>query len=143
MPFSVATLSNTWTFTGCEFRNNYNGLGAIVVLQYSDVSIIDTRFTNSRGMQSLHILNSVISIEKSVFQHNHGSAITLKDSVANIFDLVFDGNQGRGAEFGGALTSYDSVIHIHSNEFKNNVATFRGGTMLQHLEVEQCFVMEA
>ena len=55
--------------------------------------------------------------------------VLLKDSVANMFDSVFDGNQGRGAEFGGALTSYDSVIHIHSSEFKNNVATYRGGTM--------------
>ena len=55
MPFNVGILSNTWIFNGCEFRNNYNGLGAIVVLQYSDVSIIDTRFTSNRGMQSLAI----------------------------------------------------------------------------------------
>ena len=129
---SVATLSkfNTLMFTGCEFRNNYyNGQGAIEV-QNSDISIIDTRFTNNRGISSLRIFSSVVNINKSIFEHNYGSTIALRNCTVNILDSVYDGNQaGRRTEFGGAIISYDSVIHIHSSEFKKNVAKVSGGAL--------------
>ena len=114
----VADLSNTLLFIGCEFKDNYNGLGSIVVALNSDISIINTRFSNNRASPSLYIFNSIVSIDKSVFEHNYGSAITFRDCTVNIFDSVYDSNQGRVDGFGGAITSKDSVIHIHSNEFK-------------------------
>jgi predicted outer membrane repeat protein len=64
-----------------------------------------------------------------VFKHNNGSAISFGKCMVNIFDSVYDSNQGREDEFGGAITSYDSNIHIHSSEFKKNVAKFGGGAM--------------
>ena len=81
----IASLSNTLMFTGCEFRNNYNGLGAIVVVHnFYYVSIIDTRFINNRASPPLHIFNSVVSINRSVFEHNYGSAIALRYCTVNI-----------------------------------------------------------
>ena len=126
----IASLSNTLMFTGCEFRNNYNGLEAIVVVHnFDNVSIIDTRFINNRAKSSLRIFNSVVSIDKSVFKLNYGSAITFRICTVNIFDSVYDSNQGREDEFGGAITSHDSVIHIHNSDFKKNGAEFTGGAM--------------
>ena len=126
---SVATLPNTLMFTGCEFSNNYyNGQGAIEV-QNSDISIIDTRFSNNRAISSLHMSNSVVNIDKSVFKHNYASAITFSECTVNIFDSVYDSNQGEGNKFGGAITSHDSVVHIHNSDFKKNGAKLAGGAM--------------
>jgi predicted outer membrane repeat protein len=122
------TSSSTFIFTGCEFRNNYNNLRAIIVVQNSDVSITDTRFTNNREEgPSLRIFNSVVSIDRSVFKLNgFESAISFRECTVNIFDSVYDSNQGRS---GGAITSHDSVINIHSSDFKKNVAIFGGGAI--------------
>ena len=129
---SVAT-SNTLMFTGCEFRNNDNVRGAIVIVKNSDISIIDTRFSNNRAIPSLHIFNSVVNINKSVFKHNYASAITFSECTVHIFDSVYHSNQGRGESdilnVGGAITSHDSNIHVHSSEFKKNVAIFAGGAI--------------
>ena len=139
---SVATLSNTLMFIGCEFRNNNidNGLGTLVSVRNSDISIVDTRFINNRAKSSLYIFDSIVSIDKSVFQHNYGSAITFRECTVNIFDSVYDSNQGRGHNLGGAITSHDSNIHIHSSEFKRNFAKFTGGAM--HCEASLIFVYE-
>jgi predicted outer membrane repeat protein len=129
---SVATSSNTLIFTGCEFRNNYRDLGAIIIVQNSDISIINTKFTKNRAiafLPSLCISNSVVSIDRSVFKHNYGSAIAFSECTVYIFDSVYDSNQGRETGYGGAITSYDSVIHIYSSEFKKNVAPFTGGAI--------------
>ena len=129
---TVATLSNTLTFTGCEFRNNYNydrGRAILLAAKDSDISIVDTRFTNNRAINSVYILSSVISIDKSVFEHNYGSAILFRECTVNIFDSVYDSNQGEENEFGGAITSYKSVIHIHNSDFKKNGAKFAGGAI--------------
>ena len=123
----TASLSNTLIFTGCEFKNNYNGLGAIVVVHnFDNISIIDTRFTNNRARPCLSIFNSVVSIDNSVFKHNYASAITFRVCTVNMFDSVYDSNQGVR---GGAITSYDSVIHIHISDFKKNFAAFTGGAI--------------
>jgi predicted outer membrane repeat protein len=125
---SVATSSNTLMFTGCEFSyNNGLGSGVIVVVRNSDVSIKDTRFTNNSASPSLRIFNSDISIDRSVFKHNYGSAIAFRECTVYIFDSVYDSNQGRETEYGGAITAHDSNIYIHSSEFKKNVASFTGG----------------
>ena len=126
---SVAIRSNTLLIIGCEFRDNYNDMLAIVDVQDSDISVVDTRFSNNRASPSLHISNSVISIDKSVFKHNYGSAIIFRDCIVNIFDSVYDSNQGSKVAYGGAIISYDSVIQICNSEFKKNVADLRGGAM--------------
>jgi predicted outer membrane repeat protein len=129
---SIATLSNTLMLIGCEFRNN-NGLESMIIVQDHNIHISDTRFTNNRAaLDSLRIFKSFVSIDRSVFKHNYGSAITLSECTVNIFDSVYDSNQGRDLrdEFGGAITSYDSDIHIYSSEFKKNVA--KGGAMFCH-----------
>ena len=110
--------------TTCHY-SNYQG--AIIIVNNSDISIIDTRFVNNscRESPSVHISNSVVSINKSVFKYNYDSAITFrKCRTVNIFDSVYDGNQGRVylEDFGGAITAYYSVIHIHSSDFKKNIA---------------------
>ena len=117
--------------------NNYHGQGAIVIVNNSDISIIDTRFVNNscRASPSLHISNSVVSINKSVFKYNYDSAITFwKCRTVNIFDSVYDGNQGRvyieDFQIGGAITAYYSVIHIHSSDFKRNIAIFGGAIII-------------
>lgn len=119
---SLAALSkfNILTLTRCEFRNNYYKQGSIIDVQNSDVSITDTRFINNSVGQSLCMFNSVISIDKSVVKHNYGSVITLSECIASIFSSVYDSNQEVGYQLCGAVVSYDSIIHIHSSEFKNN-----------------------
>ena len=125
----AASLSSTLMLTGCEFRNNY-GTEAILAVQDSDIiSIFDTRFSNNSANSSLHISNSVVSINKSVFKHSYGSAVTFSECTVSIFDSVCDSNQGAGNKFGGAITSYDSVVHIHNSDFKKNGAKFAGGAM--------------
>ena len=62
-------------------------------------------------------------------KHNYGSVITLRECIASIFSSVYDSNQEVGYhQLGGAVVSYDSVIHIHSSEFKNN--HYGNGTIL-------------
>ena len=122
---SVATFSNTFTLIRCEFRNNSNIQYAIVVRNLK-VSITDTIFTSNRAEYDLSVHTSVVSIDKSVFKHNYGSVITLKKSTVNIFDSVYDSNRGAQTELGSSLSLYNSVCHIHSCEFKNNVASSGG-----------------
>ena len=123
----VATLSNTLMFTGCKFRNNYRAI-KIIEVQNSDISIIDTRFTNNSAENSLRIFNSVVSINKSVFKHNFGT-LALRDCTVNIFNSVYDSNQGSEMDFGGAIMLHDSNIQIHNSEFKKNIADTRGGAI--------------
>ena len=128
---NVARDFNTIAIIGCEFRNN-DGYGAegIIYVQNSDVSVTDTKFIDNKS-EGISLFRSVVNIDKSVFNHNQGSAINLDECTVDIFNSVCDSNQvvKYQTEYGGAITSHSTVIHIHGSNFKNNTANTRGGAI--------------
>ena len=128
---TTARDSSALTLIGCEFRNNYNDLlgAAIINVENSDVSIIKTKSINNTAEYYLFAFKSVINIDRSTFSHNHGSAIYLKKCTADILNSVYNSNQGVRRLSGGALTSRDATIRIHSSEFKNNIAHTSSGAI--------------
>ena len=122
------------TITDTIFINNgatvrHHRYKAILHVNRSDVLITDTKFiqTDRASYYFLFALRSVLSIYKSAFKHNHGSAIYLKECTVDILDSVCDNNNNDNnwkSEYGGALTLHNTVIRIHGSEFKSNVAKF-------------------
>ena len=125
---TIARDLNSLIIIGCEFRNNYNDLGAIISVENSAVSIMDTKFINNIA-RSLFARRSNVYIDKSDFKYNHGSVINLVTCTVDVFKSVYESNQGGFSRGGAALTSNRAVIHIHGSEFKNNVAKSRGGAI--------------
>ena len=90
----VATVTrdsiNTLTMTGCEFRNNdNNNENAITDVQNTDISIVDTKFINNSARNILSACKSIISIDKSAFKHNYGSATNLEECTVDIFNSLW------------------------------------------------------
>lgn len=133
---TVARDLNAVSINRCEFRNNfkyYDGIGAINVQNY-EVSITDTKFINNTVITFLSAFQSIINIDKSVFRYNSDpeSLIFVQECTMDIFHSVFDSNQALKDQheyYDGALTSHNSIIHIHGSDFKNNVAKSRGGAV--------------
>lgn len=115
------------TITGCEFRNNYNNVDAVIGVKDSDVSIVDTKFIYYREQGCLRAYASLVTIEGCAFEYNDGLVITLRQCTVDIVNSMFQASESFSD--GGVLSLRSSVIHIHGTKFKNNVAQRKGGAI--------------
>ena len=117
-------LANTSTIIiGCEFRNSQQNtehysmifIDSDVNNSDSDVlSIYDTKFINNKANKILYAVESDINIDNSTFIYTHGLAMDLCTCIVDIFNSVFNNNEA------GALKLFNTIIHIHGSEFKEN-----------------------
>ena len=126
-PTVVSTIASTLTITSCEFRNNNQSVqyfvrgSCIIYVHRSDIYIYDTKFISNKRARMLYAEESVINTVSCTFKHNHGSAMDLDTCKVDISNSDFINNEAR------ALSLWNSTIHIHGSEFKENTKMEGGG----------------